>query len=346
MKSRFLALGAGSVLGACALVGPVAGVAVAQTPPASSNPRPPSFYEGGEAMRDLLPAAARSLPRLRLHEAALPQEAEISCSLMSTCDFGLTRGLALSIDATQFINSTLFKSTSDGRSWLALDASGGYQILRDDPASHFSNARLGYRLVRYKDSSGTLLKTEGVSAAITYAHELAPRMVIGLSFSGVPAQRDRITPGQDNWALTPVARANMFSAIRSFYKYAGKWPRLRVGVPVDLEAANVLGSDIGIPESIHFYARAEPFFAQYELDLNDDLMWREQLFGVRLAVSSAYETKPEARFGRIAAMVALGIDAGLSGTRFTHEGDYSDVAPLPKHEGVDFYGDVRVSWQF
>lgn len=314
-------------------------------PVASSERRSDSFYRGGETPRDLLPATPRSTVQMRLHESVFPREAEFRCSVVGACDMGLTRGLNLGFDVSQFVNSTLIKATSDGRSWLVVDGYLGYQVLDNVPEFHSATIAVGYRVIRYKDAYDTVAKVEGLHGRLAYAHQVAPRLTVGLLFEGMPLRKDTLS-ANPGWAADSAVRTNVHGAIRSFYKYASRWPALHVAFPAELEVANLKGYDIGTPEDIHFFARLQPFFALNLMDLGDDFLWSEQVYGLRLALTSAYESIPSVKFGRWAAKGSVGLDAGLSDVRFTRRVDYGDMQRLPKREGVDFYGDVQVSWQF
>lgn len=252
---------------------------------------------------------------MRLHPASLPAEAEFRCGTAEPCALGLTRGFALGSDlfgtlATTLLGQHLYESGT----WLFYDVFAAYQFLSMVDSKIYANGSVGYRGFSYENTNKDKVETAGLTFRLAYAQEITPVYSQGVTVEGFVTKPKFNRGAAVLYNLNePADREPAVKALKEFYKFSQKYPRLRVGLPADLELINWKASHIDLPNHLRGYLHLEPFYITNDMKLSDRYEFEEKNYGLRVAMTTAYESAKE-KAGRFAAKGSVGADLSASDT--------------------------------
>ena len=351
MNLRFV-----SLLGLASML--MASLAQAANSEASGNlPPPVAGSSSAPALTDKETPPARnvagtlsvkplSLMAQRLHEAALPAEAELRCLFATACEMGLTRGFAIGSDLGAMMATPLFKPIVTPGRWLVLDGYVAFQFLRAVDEDVYFNAGIGYRVIDNKDSDDRSAKTSGLTFRLSYAQQIFDFYSQGVVANGFYASN----------TVSQVDEDFRFQAsddkkfIDRFYRFSQAYPRFRLGFPADFEVINWRNTHIDLPNHLRGYARVEPFFIQNEFrEVFPEIAeyhFIERNFGMRLAYLMSY-VSPKEKSGRLGFLGGIGFDVQASDQEVSYDDQAQDyTVMLPKRQTFGLYWEAGASYQF
>lgn len=318
--------------------------AYSQPPPSTPIEMSDVDDTGGDF--NMLSVSPKSLPSQRLHSASYPGEAEVRCGFAEPCAFGLARGFVVGSHLLRLVGTPIFSPLQVPGKWLFYDAFLGFQFLRQVGDPYYANGSLGYRQFSFEDSDGRLVSTSGVTFRVAFAQEIFPGYTQALHFDGymgdVKYNRHELIYRNTGSDLDDVR-----NTLRKFYRLSRQFPRVRLGMPADLELINWKASHIDLPSDIRGYLRVEPFYVQNDLSLSRGYSWTEKNFGLRLAPTFSYESSPVDRAGRYTFLAAFGPEVSTSKFSFS-AGDRSEAYEfhlLPRPT-LDYFAEIMASYQF
>lgn len=302
--------------------------------PAASSPgsasSAPSTSEASSDPVYTLTIPGRTLLLQRLHPASFPAEAEVRCGTIEPCAFGLTRGFVLGTDLFGMATTTLLgQQLYAPGAWYLIDAFAGYQFLAGTDGKFFANGSVGYRSIGYRNDVGPeneerRIRSSGFTFRVNYAQEITPVYAQGVSFS-IFNGKIKMTESAELTRSTGSGTENGAGSrkmMREFYDFSQQYPKIRLGLPADIEIINWKASHVDLPNHLRGYVRVEPFYIQNEFTIDDRIEYVEKFFGIRPQFLMAYES-PQAKAGRYAFLAGVGFDLGLSNK------------PEAKYEGLD-----------
>jgi hypothetical protein len=353
------AAGAAFFLFSLSVFGVGSRLALAQsTPPlvpsANSSVAPAGAPESAGASFAGIPSPLRSIPPSslldsRLHPAVLPQEAELSCSVASSCMLGLTRGLAVGGDVFRsFGVTTLGQHFLESGAWTYVDFGAAYQLLRRSERQSSFNAAIGLRSYSYKNSDDAKLARTGLTLRTAYAEAIYPAYTQGLVFEIHSAQistdggADKPFERNDTKRVRPV--------IKEFANFSRSHPSLRLLLPADLEIINWKPSDLEIEAPLRGYLRLTPTYEHADLILKDSqetqFSWVEKRFALQVMALAAY-VSPEEKSGRYGLLGGLGIEVGSSRAKIESkvpaDGENPQIPSAPMVRGKV---EIQATYQF
>ena len=326
-------------------VNPVFAQPPAVTPPPQPAPQPQNAVSTSDSTPpQFLSVPGKSLMALRLHPSSYPAETELNCSSASECVFGLTRGFVVASDLLGVIQTPLFGPIREPGSWLLIDAALGYQFLQNVDGSYFANGSVGYRAFSFKDSESRSIDTKGVKFKIAYAQSISPVFSLGLIFQGFQGKVNY--SGADSVYKRNNEGVQSRDTVAKFYRYSQTYPRVSLSLPADIEVMNWKNTHIDLPNHIRSYVKVEPFYIQNELELENSYLWIEKNFGMRLALTGAYEA-PEEKSGRFSILASFGFDLASSAWTVDYKNkNLGQEMELPRRRVMSPYGDLQLSYLF
>jgi len=297
---------------------------VARAQPPAGQAVPPASPESGAASATGAPTGTaptngaaqtltvpgKNLMSQRLHPASFPKEAEVRCSILEHCAFGLTRGFVLGSDVfSTGVTSLLGQQIYAPGAWIFYDAFAGFQFLQGVDDKFYANGSVGYRGFSYRkeigvDQDEVRVRSSGFTFRVTYAQEITPIFSQGLTFN-LFAGKTRM---DDSGALSVVSEGKAHrKLVREFYDFSQQSPKVRLGLPADFEIINWKASHVDLPNHLRGYIRAEPFYIQNEFVIEDRASYIEKNFGVRTQYMMSYESLAQ-KSGRYAFLGGVGFD--------------------------------------
>lgn len=303
-----------------------AGAAAAEAAPSVSAGAAMSA-PSSQGAAQTLSVPARNLMTQGLHPASFPKEAELRCSVLEFCVAGLTRGFVLGSDLLYGTAGTTLlgaQAYSPG-AWVFYDGFVGYQFLQGVDSKFFANGSVGYRGFSYRKEVGSQddersLRSRGFTFRVAYGQEITPAYIQGLTFqffagkTTMDESKFLLELDEDGQAARKFAK--------QFYEFSQHYPKVRLGLPADIEIINWKASHIDLPNHLRGYIRAEPFYIQNDFVIEDRYKSIEKNFGLRAQYMMSYESKQE-KSGRYAFLAGVGFDLATSNK------------PEPVYEGVD-----------
>lgn len=320
--------------------------AFAQPPATQPAPKTGVSEDGGPI--DTMGTQPKSLLEMRLHEASAPGEAELRCGLSEPCAMGLAYNFYLGADLTNLAFVPLLYPMQTPGSWLYYDAFAGYQFLRGIGEGFYANGSIGYRGFSYEDSDERKVESKGLTFRINYAQVIYPQYTQSVALSGYLGRAKFSDESKIYELESSDNQDDARQAVKRFYKFSQRYPRVRVGFPADIEVINWRDKNIDLPNHLRGYVRLEPYYIQNDLILDvDGYAWNEKNFGLRSTFSLAYESEPAEKLGRFAALASIGPEFSTSTMRFS-EGEKSAEPKfdLPSRRAVDLHFEVMASYQF
>lgn len=285
----------------------------------------------------------------RLHPALLPLEAEVSCSLSSSCMFGLTRGFAIGGDLLQTLGvTTLGQHFLESGAWTYLDVSGAYQFLRMSVRQSSFNASVGFRSFGFKNSDDAKLSRSGLTLRTAYAESVYPAYTQGMVFDIFSS-----TLSAEGGVENPFMRNDIKKArevVKEFVGFTRTHPSLRLQLPADLEVVNWKASDLDIEAPIRGYFRVNPTYEQADLIIKDvqesKYTWIEKRFALQLMLLGAY-ISPDQKSGRYGILGGLGVEMGTSRAKVDSKVPADGINPdIPTAPMVRGKLEIQASYQF
>jgi len=319
----------------------------------ASSPVPQSSASGSASLSTLSSplraVPASSLLENRLHPAVLPQEAELSCSMVSSCMLGLTRGLAVGGDAFRTLGvTTLGQHFLESGAWTYVDFGAAYQLLRRAERQSSFNAGLGFRSYSYKNSDDAKISRTGLTLRTAYAEAIYPAYTQGMVFEIHSAQ---ITT--DGGADKPFDRNDtkrVRSVISEFADFSRAHPSLRLLLPADLEIINWKPSDLEIEAPLRGYLRLTPAYEHADLIIKDaqetQYSWVEKRFALQVMALASY-VSPEEKAGRYGLLGGLGLEVGSSRAKIESKVPANGENPkIPSAPLVRGKFEIQATYQF
>lgn len=321
--------------------------------PAIPEPPPPPIGPSSDRGMQPLAVPPKNLMVQRLHPASYPVEAEIRCGATEPCLLGLSRGFVVGADVSHFLTTSfLGQFFYKPGTWFFYDGFAGFQFLQQVDNKIYANGAVGYRGFSYQSSDGRKISTQGFTFKISYGQEITPTYVQGLVFSLFPTRITVTGDASDVYAADPQNRGGELRDVaKAFYEYSQKHPRVSLYFPADLEVINWKASYVDLPNHIRGYFKICPYYLQNDFILADTYSFVEKNFGLRLAMTTTYESAKE-KTGRFALLGSLGMDISATDLkpkdlRATSSGGIklNDIV-LPKRPLFDFYANIEGSYQF
>lgn len=290
-----------------------------------------------------------SLLEMRLHPAALPLEAELSCSLLFGCHIGLTRGFVLGGDVSRTLGMTMLGQHFYGAgAWTYLDANVGYQFLRMSERMSTLMGTFGYRTLSYKNSEGAKLARSGIAFRTAYAESVLPAYTQGLVFEAFSSPLD--SDGGANQPFTRLDDKKVRNLIKEFAGFMRLNPLLRLQMPADLEVINWKPSQVDLPSSLRGYLRVNPTYEQTDIVLKNAeqtiYSWIEKRFALQLMLMTAYAA-PEQKSGRLGLLGGLGFEMAASKLSIDSKAPTQDLNPdIPTAPLVRGKLEIQATYQF
>lgn len=290
-----------------------------------------------------------SLLEMRLHPAALPLEAELSCSLLFGCHIGLTRGFVLGGDVSKTLGMTMLGQHFYGAgAWTYLDANVGYQFLRMSERMSTLMGTFGYRTLSYKNSEGAKLSRSGLAFRTAYAESVLPAYTQGLVFEAFSSTLD--SEGGANQPFTRLDDKKVRNLIKEFAGFMRQNPLLRLQMPADLEIINWKPSQVDLPASLRGYLRINPVYEQTDIIIKsaEQTMynWSEKRFALQLMLMTAYAA-PEQKSGRLGLLGGLGFEMGAVKSSTESKAPSQDLNPdIPSAPLVRGKVEIQATYQF
>ena len=257
-----------------------------------------------------LSVPAKSLLLQRLHSATLPGEAELRCSLLEDCFFGLTRGFSIGSDLFGTgVNTLLGQQVYSPGAWIFYDGKIGYQFLDGVGGKMFANGTVGYRGYSFRkeigdDQNERKMQTRGFTFSVNFAQIISPQYSQGLSFHYFAGKTEVDEPR----TLLPAATSGSYrKMLRDYYSFSQQTPQVRFGLPAEFELINWKASHIDLPNHLRGYLSAEPFYIQNEFTVSGEFESVEKNFGLRGMAMAAYESL-QTKSGRMSFLLGVGFD--------------------------------------
>lgn len=320
--------------------------AFAQPPAAQPDVKTGVSDDGGPI--ETMGTSPKNLLEMRLHEASAPGEAEVRCGVSEPCALGLAYNFYLGSDLTNIVFVPLLYPMQTPGSWLYYDAFAGYQFLRGIGEGFYASGSIGYRGFSYEDSDERKIESKGLTFRINYAQVIGPQYTQGVALSGYLGRAKFSDESKIYETESSENQADARQAIKRFYKFSQRYPRVRVGFPADIEVINWRDKNIDLPSHLRGFVRVEPFYIQNDLILDvEGYSWNEKNFGLRAAFSLAYESEPVEKLGRFSALASIGPEFSTSTMRFSEGRESTEPKfDLPSRRAVDLYLEVMASYQF
>lgn len=290
-----------------------------------------------------------SLLDSRLHPAALPTEAELSCSMLFGCQMGLTRGFSFGGDAYRTLGMTLLGQHFYGAgAWTYLDVNVGYQFLRLSDRQSTLMGSFGFRTFSYENSEGAKLSRSGPAFRTAYAEAVLPAYTQGMVFEAF-SSTVRTAGGADQ-PFNKADEKKVRTLVREYAQFLRANPLLRLQIPADLEIVNWSPSQVDLPGPMRGYLRLNPIYEQADLLIRDGEVttysWLEKRFALQLMLLTSYAS-PEQKSGRLGLLGGLGFE--MAATRSTVESKSPSPALNPEiPEAPLLRGklEIQVTYQF
>lgn len=315
------------------------------TPPMPRMVQEPDGVNKSEIPRE---TPGRSLPEQRLHVAAFPGEAELRCGILDSCVMGLTRGFVVGSDIGSLIAAPLVWPMVEPGSWLYADGFLGYQVLENSDNTYWANAALGYRRFSFKDSQSTKMTSDGFFLRINYAQKITPQYTQALAFEGFSVETD-ISDKRNIYDVTADGKT-VRESIDKFYRYSNYYPRLRLGMPADVEVLSLSPQDRpDLPGTLRGYVSVEPFYAENFFYIKDHIDYVEKNFGLRAGATVALESAKLDTAGRWAVLSRVGFEGASETNEFSADGksDTNGKRPsFPRRPAFSAFLEVMGSYQF
>lgn len=315
--------------------------------PGASGSLFPSASPASESPLHSVPPS--SLLDMRLHPAALPLEAELSCSVQFGCQMGLTRGFSVGGDLLNTAGMTMLGQHFFGAgAWTFLDANVGFQFLRKAERNATFMGSMGFRSYGYKNSESAKLSRSGLAFRTAYAEAVFPAYTQGLVFDAFSAPV--VTAGGAHQPFTKSDDKKVRNLVREFALFTRLNPLLRLQLPADLEIINWKPSQVDLPAPVRGYFRINPTYEQADLSIQDAgesiYRWTEKRFGLQLMLSGAYAS-PEQKSGRLGLLGGLGFEMAATDSKVESKSPSQDFNPLiPQAPLIRGKLEVQATYQF
>jgi hypothetical protein len=308
-----------------------------------------SMPVGGATESPLHSVPPSSLLSNRLHPAALPLEAEVSCSLMFGCELGLTRGFAVGGDVLKTLGVTTMGQHFYGPgAWTYLDGNVGYQFLRMAERQSTLMGTFGFRSFSYKNSEGAKFGRSGLAFRTAYAEAVLPAYTQGMIFDVFSSSLQ--TEGGADQPFTPTDEKRVRGLVKEFAQFMRSNPLLRLQMPADLEIINWSPSQVDLPGPMRGYLRISPSYEQTDLVIRSGeqnvYTWIEKRFALQLMMMTTYSS-PEQRSGRLGLLGGLGFEMAATKSSVESKSTRSELNPvIPTAPIVQGKLEIQGTWQF
>ncbi|NBW81351.1 hypothetical protein EBR21_06320 [bacterium] len=308
-----------------------------------------SMPMGGATESPLHSVPPSSLLGMRLHPAALPLEAEVSCSLMFGCELGLTRGFAVGSEALKTIGVTTMGQHIYGPgAWTYMDANLGYQFLRMAERQSTLMGTFGYRSFSYKNSEGAKFGRSGVAFRTAYAEAVLPAYTQGMVFDVFSSTLQ--TEGGADQPFSPTDEKRVRGLVKEFAQFMRSNPLLRLQMPADLEIINWSPSQVDLPGPMRGFLRISPSYEQTDLVIRSGeqnlYTWIEKRFALQLMLMTTFAS-PEQRSGRLGLLGGLGFEMAATKSSVESKSTRSELNPeIPSAPIAQGKLEIQGTWQF
>ena len=321
--------------------------------PASGNTSQPasasSANSPSQSANPLHSVPPSSLVEMRLHPSQLPLEAELSCSWLSGCQLGLSRGFVISGDVPNTLGVTLLGQHFLGAgAWTYADVAVGYQFIRQAERQATLMGTLGYRTYGYKNSEIAKLERSGYMFRTAYAESVLPAYTQGLVFEAFSSSLKASGDADQPFLKADTKRVR--SLIKEFALFSRSHPLIRLQLPADLELVNWSPSQVDLPSAVRGFLRINPVYEQTEITLKNAgeniYAWTEKRFALQLMLMSAYAS-PAQKAGRLGLSGGLGFEMAATSDNIESKAPSADLNPnLPDPALISGKLEIQVTYQF